>query len=181
MVAFMRDKVREEVHHIQWKAGDLCTSIEPELEQADDAPATPFQRWNQLISSYSTSVDALRHCDAVLRTKRLDPHAATIVDVAGDHADGTTRSAGDLLWPQLSGEVLKEKDRDAVIGLPSGNNRISRVELCSHVHFPGSGTERLRHIFRARTFGISLCRGTASTAPVLGLHHSECDRPSRFR
>ncbi len=92
MVAFMRDKVREEVHDIQWKAGDLRSSIEPELEKADDALATPFQRWNQLISSYLTSVDALRHSDAVLRTQRLDPHAATIVDVAGDHADLPART-----------------------------------------------------------------------------------------
>jgi type IV secretion system protein TrbF len=46
---------------------------------------------------------------------------------------------------------------------------------------PGSGIERLRQIFAASRFAISLCRGTASTAPVAGLHHRECALPSRFK
>src|SRR2546425_3471697 len=33
----------------------------------------------------------------------------------------------------------------------------------------------------ARTSEISVCRGTASTAPVAGLIQSECARPSRFK
>jgi hypothetical protein len=45
--------------------------------------------------------------------------------------------------------------------------------------FPES--KGLRQIFLARVSGISLCLGTASTAPVAGLLHKECDRPSRFR
>ena len=36
-------------------------------------------------------------------------------------------------------------------------------------------------IFFASLSGISVCRGTASTAPVCGLHHSECLAPSRLR
>jgi len=44
-----------------------------------------------------------------------------------------------------------------------------------------SGTDNPRQIFRARTSEISVWRGTASTAPVVELVHSECDRPSRFR
>ena len=45
----------------------------------------------------------------------------------------------------------------------------------------GSGSERPRQIFAASRFEISLCRGTASTAPVAGLHHKEWAPPSRFR
>jgi len=46
---------------------------------------------------------------------------------------------------------------------------------------PGSGSDRPRQIFAASRLTISLCRGTASTAPVAGLHHRECALPSRFR
>ena len=42
-------------------------------------------------------------------------------------------------------------------------------------------TDRLRQIFRASPLGISVWRGTVSTAPVAGLHHKECPRPSRLR
>ena len=45
---------------------------------------------------------------------------------------------------------------------------------------PISGTERLRRILAASRFGISECRGTASTAPVFGLHQRECELPSRL-
>ena len=46
---------------------------------------------------------------------------------------------------------------------------------------PISGTDRLRRIFRANRFAISVWRGTASTTPVAGLHQRECDAPSRLR
>ena len=39
--------------------------------------------------------------------------------------------------------------------------------------FPTSGAERLRQILRAKWLGISVWRGTVSTAPVFALHHSE--------
>ncbi len=42
MVAFMRDKVREEVHDIERKTRNLGISIEPEFMKADNALATPF-------------------------------------------------------------------------------------------------------------------------------------------
>lgn len=38
---------------------------------------------------------------------------------------------------------------------------------------PPSGTERFRQILRASRSWISECRGTASTAPVVGFHHKE--------
>ena len=46
---------------------------------------------------------------------------------------------------------------------------------------PGSGSESPLQIFAASRFAISLWRGTASTAPVEGLHQSECALPSRFK
>ena len=45
---------------------------------------------------------------------------------------------------------------------------------------PITGAERARHILRAKRLEISLCRGTASVAPVEGFVQSECARPSRL-
>jgi hypothetical protein len=45
----------------------------------------------------------------------------------------------------------------------------------------GSGIDKVRQILAASRLAISLCRGTASTAPVAGLHPEECVPPSRFR
>jgi hypothetical protein len=47
--------------------------------------------------------------------------------------------------------------------------------------YPMSGTPSPRQIFLASELGISTWRGTASTVPVLGLCHNECEAPSRFR
>lgn len=44
-------------------------------------------------------------------------------------------------------------------------------------HWPISGIDRQRQIFPASLSEISLCLGTASTAPVSGLHHKEWDFP----
>jgi hypothetical protein len=41
------------------------------------------------------------------------------------------------------------------------------------VHPPITGTERPRQIFAASRSATSVCRGTASTAPVFGLVHRE--------
>jgi len=48
-----------------------------------------------------------------------------------------------------------------------------RVKIHSAYDRLGSGSERPRQIFAASRFAISWCRGTASTAPVAGLHHKE--------
>ena len=41
----------------------------------------------------------------------------------------------------------------------------------------GSGTPSSLQIFRARLFGISVCRGTASICPVCGFDQSSCSLP----
>jgi len=56
-----------------------------------------------------------------------------------------------------------------------------RYWVVRQAHRPIFGTDSPRQIFRASTSGISVCRGIASTAPVVGLVHRECDRPSRFK
>ena len=48
-------------------------------------------------------------------------------------------------------------------------------------HRPSSGTERPWQILRTSTSEISVCLGTVSIAPVVGLVQRECARPSRFK
>jgi hypothetical protein len=51
---------------------------------------------------------------------------------------------------------------------------VKKLSFADGSDYPGgSGTERLRQILTASRFETSVCRGTASTAPVVGLHQSE--------
>jgi len=48
-------------------------------------------------------------------------------------------------------------------------------------YYPISFIDSALQILRANLLGISVCRGIASTCPVKGLHHKECEEPSRLR
>ena len=94
---------------------------------------------------------------------------------------GPSRSVGDHPYSQLSTcpSILPAVRR--TLRLTRGR-LARRVEpVVSQAHRPISGIDRPRQILRARTSEISVCRGIASSAPVAGLVHSECERPSRFR
>jgi len=73
-------------------------------------------------------IDIGRHCDSVLFAEGLDPHAAGIVDMTGDHADGAARRAGHLGFPKVRGQMLDQKDRDAIVGFPRAEDRIPQVK-----------------------------------------------------
>lgn len=51
----------------------------------------------------------------------------------------------------------------------------------SYASVPTRGTPSPSQILSASRFGVSVCRGIASIAPVRGLHQSECAAPSRLR
>src|SRR2546422_228335 len=88
-------------------------------------------------------------------------------EVAFDHPSHSHPLVDTYAWPttRLSGRLRAGPLKPAV----------------SQAHRAIAGTESPRHIFRTRTSEISVCRGTASTAPVAGLIQSECARPSRFK
>jgi hypothetical protein len=83
------------------------------------------------------------------------------------------------LWRLPQGYELPQETPGTPAGLSPSEGR--RAGPCSRYSAPTSGTERLRQILRARPLGISVRRGTASTAPVWGLPHREWARPSRLR
>jgi hypothetical protein len=77
--------------------------------------------------------------------------------------------------------------------LAAGDQRLNPVEPWARAHWtprrpcPGPSVDRLAltedrlaAVLRALA-DDDVCRGTASTAPVAGLHHRVCSRPSRFR
>jgi len=57
-----------------------------------------------------------------------------------------------------------------------GISRLGVFVNAPYLSWLTSGTERLRQILRAKRFGISLWRSTASVGPVWGLHYNECSR-----
>ncbi len=57
----------------------------------------------------------------------------------------------------------------------------SIVQQTDRGHHPISGIDSDRHIFCTSRLGISTWRGTASTCPVRGFIHNQCEPPSRFK
>src|SRR6266404_5477414 len=94
MMAFMRDEIRQDMPHVEGKVTpgvrrggwDHAASVTTQCQQADDAAATAVKCWNQLLRSNPVSIDDWRRRDAVFPSQRLDPHAPSIVEVAGDHS-----------------------------------------------------------------------------------------------
>ena len=70
--------------------GDRAASVKTELQQTDHAAATVTKCWNQLLRFNLVSIDGSWHRDAVFLSQRLDPRTPRIVDVAGDHPNGSS-------------------------------------------------------------------------------------------
>src|SRR6266851_5019203 len=100
MVTFMRNEIGKDMPHVEGKVApgvrrggwDRAPSVTTERQQTDNAAATVAQCWNQLLRFNLVSIDGSRHSDAVFLSQRLDPHTPRIVDVAGDHPNGSTWS-----------------------------------------------------------------------------------------
>ena len=72
--------------------GDRAAAVTTEPQQTDNAAVTVAKCPDQLLRRNLVSIDGSRHRDAVFLSQRLDPHAPRIVDVAGNHADGSSGS-----------------------------------------------------------------------------------------
>lgn len=95
----------------------------------------------------------------------------------GEDAKALTEFA--LMWSDLMELKIVPVLEDAELGpllQRVTKPRFMRQETAQAI----SGTPRPRQILRARLFGISVWRGTASTAPVPGFVQSECALPSRL-
>ena len=100
VVAHVEGKVAPGIRRGGW---DRASSVATERQQTDDAAATASECWNQLLRSNLVSINGSRHRDAVFLSQRLDPHAPRIVDMAGNHLHGSSRSPRHGGAPKLWG------------------------------------------------------------------------------
>src|SRR6266568_2679258 len=64
-------------------------------------------------------------------TEGLDPHAAGVVHVPGDHADRASRRSRDGRVPEFGGQVLNEIGGDAIVRPPASEEGRVEVSGCS--------------------------------------------------
>ena len=121
--------------HVGLRGGDGSSVFAAELEQAKDAIAAQLECGNEVIRGHFVAVDAARHRDAVLPAEGPDPHATSIVDVAGDHPEGAARRSRHGGFPEFRGQVLDQKYGYPVIGLPGAEDRISEVGIGRRLHW----------------------------------------------
>lgn len=75
--------------------------MQSKFEQPDDPLITSLQRAEQLKPRDPSAIDTGRCLDLVTPTDHLDPHTPDIVNMARDHANGSSRSSGDLQIPYV--------------------------------------------------------------------------------
>src|ERR1700733_1933054 len=126
VMAFVSDEVSENVAHVEGKvpphvrfrAGNASALVTAELQQIQDAGAATLERWNEILGFHFVTIDAPRHCDAVLLAQRLDPHAPGIMNVAGKRPDAATWCSWNFGFPEFGRQVLDQKNRHPIVGFP---------------------------------------------------------------
>ena len=132
VMAFMRNEVGEKVTHVELKITpavrlrirNAAIPLAAKPQQPGDGGAAALQRRDQLPGLDLVAIDTCRRQDPMLPAERLDPHASGVVEVAGEHADGTPRSSRNRRRPKFAGQILDEKDRDSVVGFPGVNDHV---------------------------------------------------------
>src|SRR5204863_1617688 len=119
VVALVRDEIGENMRHVERQIAphvrfgrwDAASSSESELEERFDPPAAPAKRDKQLATRRLTAVDVGGNGNPVFRAECLEPHAADVVEMDGDHADRAAGLAGNRGPPDLRRQVLYEVRR----------------------------------------------------------------------
>ena len=125
-----------------------------EQQQPAHGIAAVIQRRNELPALDVVAIDSWRRHDPMRQAERLDPHASGVMNVGGQHANGSTRSSGNRCRPKRTGQILNEKCRHSIVGIPgrkdhrrksSGSWRhgLHHDWLRRHI-MPGSGSFRRR-------------------------------------
>src|SRR5438046_5144513 len=96
MMSLVRHKVCEDMHNIYGEVQprhsrrwDSAALIDPEVKQLEDSVTASLERRHQFPARHRVAAHTLRCADAVSSPQHLDPHAAGIVNVAGDHPHGS--------------------------------------------------------------------------------------------
>src|SRR5438105_9130066 len=140
VMALMRDEIcqnmgnvqRQVAPHIGLRRRHMASCSDTEPEERFDSCATALKRSKQFTTGYLAPVDSSRDGDSVFRTKGLEPHAAGIVQMPGDHADGASWRARNFGVPECSGHVLNKVGGDAIVGPPGSQERRAEISVEGH-------------------------------------------------
>ena len=140
MMAFVGDKIAEDVSDIEGKVSpyigrrgrDASALDTAKFEQFKDSVTAQPEGSDEFVRFDHVPVDALRDRNTVGKPESLDPHAPGILNVTGDHPHRATRCSWHLGFPQRCGQMLDQKDRDAVIGFPYVKDRVVQIEWRRH-------------------------------------------------
>jgi hypothetical protein len=102
------------------------------LEQSGNAPAAAPESRQELPSSDPVPIDGGWNREPERLTEGLDPHAAGIVNVAGDHPDGATGRSWHGGGPEADRQLLEEKEGNAIVGFPGGEDRLAEIRRGRH-------------------------------------------------
>src|SRR5439155_16700953 len=116
-------------HPRRWDSASLTDT---KFKQLENPVTASLECGQQLSPRYCVSVDPLRYTDPVPSPQHLDPHAAGIVKVAGDHSHGSPGHARYHHGPQFSRKVLDQEHCDSVVRLPRCDNRARKINFWSH-------------------------------------------------
>ena len=114
----VRDIEREISPGVRPRGRNLTAVLESESKQAGDPAAAAPQSTDQLEAAHSAPIDRGRDDDAVRRSQCLDPHAASVMNVAGDHADRAPGRTGDRGRPQRYGQILDQENCRSLVRGP---------------------------------------------------------------
>jgi hypothetical protein len=138
MMPLVRHEVVEKVHEIGREVlprspRNDATLSNAELEQSNDAVATPRQRAQQLRRANVARIDGPGYRDGLSRAHHLDPHASDIVDVGRNHPHRPAWNAGNGSRPHRGRQVLYQIHRHPIVRSPGGDQRATGLEICWHL------------------------------------------------
>ena len=140
VMAFMRREVGKNVSdvqgevapHVRRRDRNAAAAVAAEPKKIVDTPTAALERGHQLLSADFPAIHAVRHRNAMLLTDHLDPHATSVVNMSRDHTDRAPRRTGNTRPPERGRQILDEKDRDAVVGLPRRENHVPKFSRGRH-------------------------------------------------
>ena len=91
-------------------------------QQSADGIAAAIECRNQLPALDAVLIDHWRRDDAMRLTERLDPPAPGVMNVGSDRAKRSPGNAWDRSGPELTGQILDEKCRHSIVGVPGGED-----------------------------------------------------------
>jgi hypothetical protein len=137
VMCFVSNEVTEEVYEIGREVLPggwwyCATPRRAEPDQINHAAAAARECARQLSRTNYAAIDSFWHRHTVPPTDHFDPHAPRVVNVSSDHPNGATRSAGDVLGPQLWRQILDEIGCNALVCVPRVDQRLGIIVIFGH-------------------------------------------------